>query len=145
MIENPEYDDINWNPLVCWQLGLTAAQDTVLIVNAQGETGEKATLVFTDAAYVRGVLQSLTEGVETFEVADEQGFEYAAATITDADEPAPDDLSDLVDLLDPEELADITESADLTRRADPTGPIGPVANRRRNGPLADSFWDWPSR
>lgn len=142
MIENPEYENIIWNPLVSWQLGLTGEQDTVLIINAHGETGEKATLVFSDAAYLRGVLQSLTEGVETFEVAGEEGFDYAAATITDADEPVPDDLSDLVDLIDPEELADITASADLTRRA---GPTGPVANRRRNGPLADSFWDWPSR
>jgi hypothetical protein len=96
MIEFPEFENIIWNPVVSWQLGVTAEQDTVLIVNVNGETGERATLVFPDRDYMRGVTAAIKEGYEKLNLATNTDFNTAASTISGTDDMVPDDISSLI-------------------------------------------------
>ena len=99
MIENPQYKNILWNPLLQYSLGETAEGGPVAILGCTGEDGEEVTLCIPDAEYLAGLIDMLTHAVADMIRVEKSGFE-AASKIADLramkqSSPTPDDLSSL--------------------------------------------------
>ena len=98
MIENPQYKNILWNPLINYSLGETAEGGPVAILGCTGEDGQEVTLCIPDKDYLSGLIKLLTCGVEDMSMMELNGFE-AASEIADirsmeqSPTVIPDDLS----------------------------------------------------
>ena len=101
MIDRPEIANPVWNPLVTFQFGRTNQDTTCIMLNFQGETGEKTTLIFEDTDSVRNVIEMLECGVEMMKTAQTEGFEGAVEAFGGDPDPEmldiPDDISSLFD------------------------------------------------
>jgi hypothetical protein len=109
MIENPQYKNILWNPLVQYSLGETESGGPVAILGCTGEDGEEVTLCIPDKEYLAGLIKLLTHAVVDMSMMELNGFE-AAAEIADnrtleQSSPTPDDLSGLEPPSIPDDLS----------------------------------------
>ena len=99
MIENPQYKNILWNPLLQYSLGETAEGGPVAILGCTGEDGEEVTLCIPDKEYLAGLIKLLKHAVEDMTTMEINGFEAAAGIANDRtleqSSSTPDDLSSL--------------------------------------------------
>jgi hypothetical protein len=95
-----EYDppkDPVLNPLVEFQLGTAPDGSPCVIFTYLGESGKKVTVIHEDFEYYRAIITLMEHGKDVWAMAVAQGIDKALETYGHGDEPAPDDISSLLD------------------------------------------------